>query len=449
MLYYSKYTTVCFHACFRMFLYVFQHYFFCKHKLTDFILIIYIYMTCSPLSLSPWSSTATETTSRWASGKTHPSQSRVPDRPKQSGDHLGWDPHTQTALRHGPQGTRCRSRRRRSQNWWHQQLSNGVWRHIQWVHHWVSLAVHRFIHREVEVLCVLCAVISVNLEEEESGNDNTSEDDPETCAPVDLRCSYSSSSAPYLLSSSCPYPSSSSSPPSPSVCADEGSGSLEGLEQVSPVLGPRSECSGASTPDCEQERGETFLNIYVYYWFISKKESQKLSMRFVLFQVRGQMVLKVKLKPQTASSIRRVHSWRIWADYHYKPQMMRLTDPRSLTPPARPQWCSYMPFKWENFKTCRESIIISVLWRRSHLSRLNPWNSVTTCRHQLWRDWRSVFGVTEWMFFMYSSLYRVDNVPIFLSHQLTHFNPIFLKSSQLFQWLNSIVWIRWQVVCCL
>lgn len=112
------------------------------------------------------------------------------------------------------------------------------------------------------------SMISVNLEEE-SCNDNTSEDDPETqstcslsstSAPVDLRCSYSSSSAPYLLSSSCPYPSSSSSPPSLSVCPDElqlpGSGSLEGLEQVSPVLGPRSECSGASSPDCEQERGE-------------------------------------------------------------------------------------------------------------------------------------------------------------------------------------------------
>ncbi|KAI7799220.1 putative SH3 domain-binding protein 5, partial [Triplophysa rosa] len=104
------------------------------------------------------------------------------------------------------------------------------------------------------------SMISVNMEEE-SCADNTSEDDPETqstcslsstSAPVDLRCSYSSSSAPHLFSSS--------SPPCLSVCPDElprpGSGSLEGLEQVSPVLGPRSECSGASSPDCEQERGE-------------------------------------------------------------------------------------------------------------------------------------------------------------------------------------------------
>ncbi|KAA0709952.1 SH3 domain-binding protein 5 [Triplophysa tibetana] len=102
------------------------------------------------------------------------------------------------------------------------------------------------------------SMISVNMEEE-SCADNTSEDDPETqstwsltstSAPVDLRCSFSSSSAPHLLSSS--------SPPSlsPDELARPSSGSLEGLEQVSPVLGPRSECSGASSPDCEQERGE-------------------------------------------------------------------------------------------------------------------------------------------------------------------------------------------------
>ncbi|XP_016099199.1 SH3 domain-binding protein 5 [Sinocyclocheilus grahami] len=119
------------------------------------------------------------------------------------------------------------------------------------------------------------SMISVNFED--SCNGSPSEDDPETrstcsmsstSAPLDVPCPYtsssSSSSSSYpLLSSSCPYPSSSSSSSSPlslSVCPDllqlPGSGSLEGLEQVSPVLGPRSECSGASSPDCEQERGE-------------------------------------------------------------------------------------------------------------------------------------------------------------------------------------------------
>uniref|UniRef100_A0A8C2ILF9 SH3 domain-binding protein 5 n=1 Tax=Cyprinus carpio TaxID=7962 RepID=A0A8C2ILF9_CYPCA len=119
------------------------------------------------------------------------------------------------------------------------------------------------------------SMMSMNFEDSCTGS--PSEDDPETrsicsmsstSAPLDLPCPYtsssSSSSSSYpLLSSSCPYPSSSSSSSSPlslSVCPDllqlPGSGSLEGFGQVSPVLGPRSECSGASSPDCEQERGE-------------------------------------------------------------------------------------------------------------------------------------------------------------------------------------------------
>ncbi|XP_051991829.1 SH3 domain-binding protein 5-like [Xyrauchen texanus] len=111
------------------------------------------------------------------------------------------------------------------------------------------------------------SMISVNFEEENCTG--TPEDDPETqstcsmsstSAPLDLSCTYPSSSVPYpLLSSSCTYPSPSSSSPlsaGPDLLQLPGSGSLEGLEQVSPVLGPRSECSGASSPDCEQERGE-------------------------------------------------------------------------------------------------------------------------------------------------------------------------------------------------
>ncbi|XP_066531010.1 SH3 domain-binding protein 5 [Hoplias malabaricus] len=114
--------------------------------------------------------------------------------------------------------------------------------------------------------------------EEENCNGATSEDDPETqstcsfssnSAPLDVPCPYlPSPSSPYpLLSSSCPFPSSSSSssppsPPSPtpSPCPGDlelpGPGSLEGFSLVSPVLGPRSECSGASSPECDQERGE-------------------------------------------------------------------------------------------------------------------------------------------------------------------------------------------------
>ncbi|KAL7883597.1 hypothetical protein SRHO_G00012550 [Serrasalmus rhombeus] len=108
--------------------------------------------------------------------------------------------------------------------------------------------------------------------EEESCNGAASEEDPETqstcsfssnSAPLDVPCPYlPSPSSPYpLLSSSCPFPSSSSPPsPSPSPCPGDlelpEPDSLEGFALVSPVLGPRSECSGASSPECDQERGE-------------------------------------------------------------------------------------------------------------------------------------------------------------------------------------------------
>ncbi|XP_076157296.1 SH3 domain-binding protein 5 [Alosa pseudoharengus] len=70
-----------------------------------------------------------------------------------------------------------------------------------------------------------------------------------------------SSPSPHPLSSSCPYPSSSASSSSLSSPCPEGlelrdAGSLEGLGQASLVLGPRSECSGASSPECDQERGD-------------------------------------------------------------------------------------------------------------------------------------------------------------------------------------------------
>ncbi|XP_012686832.1 SH3 domain-binding protein 5 [Clupea harengus] len=116
--------------------------------------------------------------------------------------------------------------------------------------------------------------------EEEGSNGVSSEEDQETqssCShsscpntPLDLPRPYpfspscsSSSTSPRPLSSSCPYPSSSddfSSSSLSSPCAGglelPDAGSLEGLGQVSPVLGPRSECSGASSPECDQERGD-------------------------------------------------------------------------------------------------------------------------------------------------------------------------------------------------
>ncbi|KAM9494935.1 SH3 domain-binding protein 5 [Clarias gariepinus] len=109
--------------------------------------------------------------------------------------------------------------------------------------------------------------------EEENCNGSASDEDTETqstcslsanSAPLDVPCPYipSCSSLYPLLSSSCPFPSCSTLPSFSSCHRDVpllSPGSLEGFESVSPVLGPRSECSGASSPEspeCEQERGE-------------------------------------------------------------------------------------------------------------------------------------------------------------------------------------------------
>ncbi|XP_060797997.1 SH3 domain-binding protein 5 [Neoarius graeffei] len=105
--------------------------------------------------------------------------------------------------------------------------------------------------------------------EEETCNGSASDEDPETqstcimssnSAPVDVPCLFvPSCSSPYPLSSSCPFSSCSSLPsfsPCPKGMELPSPGSLEGFDRVSPVLGPRSECSGASSPECEQERGE-------------------------------------------------------------------------------------------------------------------------------------------------------------------------------------------------
>ncbi|KAG7217855.1 hypothetical protein INR49_020829 [Caranx melampygus] len=76
--------------------------------------------------------------------------------------------------------------------------------------------------------------------------------------------SSSSSSSSYTSSSASPSPtpsssSSSSSPDPPSrPCSLDlpSTVSLSDFSLISPVLGPRSECSGASSPDCDLERGD-------------------------------------------------------------------------------------------------------------------------------------------------------------------------------------------------
>lgn len=66
-------------------------------------------------------------------------------------------------------------------------------------------------------------------------------------------CSYlsSSSSSPPGLSSSCPDGLELASP-----CSSNDPDSVCGSGHASPLLGPRSQCSGASSPDCDQERGD-------------------------------------------------------------------------------------------------------------------------------------------------------------------------------------------------
>ncbi|KAI5106469.1 SH3 domain-binding protein 5 [Silurus meridionalis] len=106
--------------------------------------------------------------------------------------------------------------------------------------------------------------ISMTSETFEDENSAMSEEDSETrstCSmnsggncPLQLQCSFASSSSPSFTSSS----SSSSPSPSSRPCSLElpSTISLSDFGLISPILGPRSECSGASSPECDMERGD-------------------------------------------------------------------------------------------------------------------------------------------------------------------------------------------------
>lgn len=110
------------------------------------------------------------------------------------------------------------------------------------------------------------SMVSVCFEDEASGVMSEEEQEEEPCASS----SCSSPSSPQELLSPCPFASSSSSSfssssasPSPSSSPSRpcsldlpGTASLSDFGLVSPVLGPRSECSGASSPECDLERGD-------------------------------------------------------------------------------------------------------------------------------------------------------------------------------------------------
>ncbi|KAM7421589.1 hypothetical protein PAMA_015637 [Pampus argenteus] len=121
------------------------------------------------------------------------------------------------------------------------------------------------------------SMLSVCFEDEACGGGGSimSEEDSETRSTCSLG---SSPSSPQELLSPCPFASSSSSctssssaSPSPSPSSSSSSPaplsrpcsldlpstvSLSDFGLISPVLGPRSECSGASSPECDLERGD-------------------------------------------------------------------------------------------------------------------------------------------------------------------------------------------------
>lgn len=129
-------------------------------------------------------------------------------------------------------------------------------------------------------VCVCVSVVSVSIDEEGS-HSSSSEEEADTSSPPATPSSPSSSSSHPSTSAStpldmpCPHPSSSSlylsssSPSSPDLSSSCPPGGLElgspcsshdpdsacGSGHASPLLGPRSQCSGASSPDCDQERG--------------------------------------------------------------------------------------------------------------------------------------------------------------------------------------------------
>lgn len=107
---------------------------------------------------------------------------------------------------------------------------------------------------------------SESFEDENCSTSAMSEEDSETqstcslssgaSSPLDLPCPFSS----YSSSSSSAYssPLSASPPPSSRPCSLElpSTVSLSDFGLISPILGPRSECSGASSPECDLERGD-------------------------------------------------------------------------------------------------------------------------------------------------------------------------------------------------
>lgn len=90
-----------------------------------------------------------------------------------------------------------------------------------------------------------CSTSAMSEEDSETQSNSSFSSGPNS--PVDLPCPFSSSSS----SSTSPTPSSR-----PCSLDLPSTVSLSDFSLMSPILGPRSECSGASSPECDLERGD-------------------------------------------------------------------------------------------------------------------------------------------------------------------------------------------------
>ncbi|XP_016364328.1 SH3 domain-binding protein 5-like [Sinocyclocheilus rhinocerous] len=96
-----------------------------------------------------------------------------------------------------------------------------------------------------------CSTSAMSEEDSETQSNSSFSSGPNS--PLDLPCPFSSSS-----SSSSGSPTSTSPTPSSRPCSLDlpSTVSLSDFSLMSPILGPRSECSGASSPECDLERGD-------------------------------------------------------------------------------------------------------------------------------------------------------------------------------------------------
>nr|XP_046169751.1 SH3 domain-binding protein 5-like [Oncorhynchus gorbuscha] len=114
------------------------------------------------------------------------------------------------------------------------------------------------------------SMTSESFEDETCSSSAMSEEDSETRSTCSLVSSSHSPNSLQDLPSPCPFASSSSPSPCPSSSSSSSPAptsrpcsldlpspvSLSDFGLISPVLGPRSECSGASSPECDLERGD-------------------------------------------------------------------------------------------------------------------------------------------------------------------------------------------------